>query len=133
MVTAQRDRRTLVARTREDLARRIHEGELRPGQQLPSEPDLARAYNVSRVTLREALKGLQQEHLLYAVHGRGTFVASVPITRPLTRLQSVSELAADLGYTLSTRVLEARREGAARAAAAALGVTEARPCCVWSG
>src|SRR5205085_6707931 len=127
MVTAQRDRRTLVARTREDLARRIHEGEFSPGQQLPSEPDLARAYNVSRVTMREALKGLQQEHLLYAVHGRGTFVASVPITRPLTRLQSVTELAADVGYTLTTRVLEARRADATGAAAAALGVTEGTP------
>lgn len=123
----QRDRRTLVARAREDLARRIRDGEFKPGQQLPSEPDLARAYDVSRVTMREALKGLQQEHLVYAVHGRGTFVADTPITRPVTRLQSVTELVADLGYTMTTRVLDVRDEGASGAAAAALGVAEGTP------
>src|SRR5579871_1502447 len=100
----RRDRRTLVARTREDLVRRIRLGEFKPGQQLPSEPDLARSYDVSRVTVREALKGLQQEHLVFIVHGRGTFVADTPITPPVTRLQSVTELVADLGHTMTTSV-----------------------------
>jgi DNA-binding GntR family transcriptional regulator len=127
MMQAQRDRRTLVARTREDLARRIRSGEFRAGEQLPSEPELARTYSVSRVTMREALKGLQQEHLLYAIHGRGTFVAPAPITRPITRLQSVTELVDDLGYTMTTRVLEARDEPASGHNAAALGVDEGTP------
>lgn len=127
MMQAQRDRRTLVTRTREDLAQRIRSGEYRAGDQLPSEPDLARAYNVSRVTMREALKGLQQEHLLYAVHGRGTFVAPAPITRPITRLQSVTELAVELGYAMTTRVLAVHNEEAAEPDAAALGVMVGTP------
>jgi GntR family transcriptional regulator len=127
MMQAQRDRRTLVTRTREDLAQRIRRGEFRAGDQLPSEPELARAYSVSRVTLREALKGLQQEHLLYAVHGRGTFVAPASITRPMTRLQSVTELAADLGYAMTTRVLDVRSEDAIERDAAALNVPVGTP------
>jgi GntR family transcriptional regulator len=123
----RRDRRTLVARTREDLVRRIRQGEFKPGQQLPSEPDLARAYDVSRVTVREALKGLQQEHLVYVVHGRGTFVADTPITRPVTRLQSVTELVADLGYTMITTVLGAQITTEPGAATEALGVADGTP------
>lgn len=123
----RRDRRTLVARTREDLVRRIRQGEFRPGQQLPSEPDLARAYDVSRVTVREALKGLQQEHLVYVIHGRGTFVADTPITRPVTRLQSVTELMADLGYTMTTSVLGVHTSAEPSAASEALGVAAGTP------
>jgi GntR family transcriptional regulator len=107
---------------REDLVRRIYEGEYTPGEQLPSEPDLARVYEVSRMTVREALKSLQQESLLYVVPGSGTFVARAPIIRAVTRLQSVTELAAGLGYTMVTRVLSARADGASSTIAAALGI-----------
>lgn len=127
VIQGQRDRRTLVARTREDLARRIREGQFSPGERLPSEAELARFYDISRLTLREALKGLQHERLLTIVHGRGIFVARGSITRPLTRLQSVTELVADLGYTMTTRVLDVRREPAHDRAAAALGVDEGTP------
>lgn len=120
----QRGPRTLVGRTREDLARRIREGEFAPGQRLPSEAELARYYDVSRLTLREAIRGLQQERLLTIVHGRGIFIARSSISRPITRLQSVTEMAADLGYTLTTRVLDARVEPAAGRAALVLGVDE---------
>ncbi len=124
MTLAQRDRRSLVERTREDLVGRIRTGEFKPGQQLPSEPDLARAYSISRMTMREAIKGMQQEHLIETVRGRGTFVTHVPITRPVTRLQSGTELATDLGYALTTRVLEVRVEEAAGAIAGTLDVTD---------
>lgn len=121
-----RDRRTLVTQTREHLVRRIRAGEFKPGQRLPSESDLAQTYEVSRVTMREALKGLQQEHLLYTVHGSGTYVADTPITRQVTHLQSVTELAADLGYAMTTRVLDVRRDGVATAAMA-LNLAAAAP------
>lgn len=124
-----RDRRTLVTQTREHLVRRIRAGEFKPGQRLPSESDLAQTYEVSRVTMREALKGLQQEHLLYTVHGSGTYVADRPITRQVTHLQSVTELAADLGYAMTTRVLDIRRDDAA-AAATALNLAAAPLMCL---
>ncbi len=127
MMQPRRDRRTLVTRTREHLVRRIRGGEFKPGQRLPSESDLAQAYDVSRVTMREALKGLQQEHLIYSVHGTGSFVADTAITRQVTHLQSVTELVADLGYTMETQVLDVRREGAVGVAATALSVAAGAP------
>ena len=45
------------------------------GQQIPSEHELGRELKVSRVTIREALRGLVREDLLVKVQGKGTFVA----------------------------------------------------------
>jgi DNA-binding GntR family transcriptional regulator len=49
----------------------------RPGDQLPSEPELAAAYSVSRSTVREALQSLENEGVVRRVHGLGTFVTQL--------------------------------------------------------
>jgi GntR family transcriptional regulator len=49
----------------------------RPGDQLPSEPELAAAYSVSRATVREALQSLENEGVVRRIHGSGTFVNQV--------------------------------------------------------
>jgi GntR family transcriptional regulator len=51
-----------------------------PGDRLPSEPDLATAYGVSRPTIREVLRSLEGDGLVRRVHGVGTFVTQVPPT-----------------------------------------------------
>lgn len=62
-----------VARRIETLVR---SGELKEGDQLPPEPELARILNVSRSSLREALKGLHFLGLLKARPGDGTYIQS---------------------------------------------------------
>ncbi len=68
-------------RTADAVVRQIEElildGVLRPGDRLPAERDLARAFDVSRPILREAIAGLEGRGLLAARHGGGTFVADV--------------------------------------------------------
>lgn len=56
---------------------------LDPGTALPSEPDLAREYGVSRATLRTAINELVGLGLLHRVQGRGTFVSDSHVTFPL--------------------------------------------------
>jgi GntR family transcriptional regulator len=58
-----------------EVRRWLREGTYQPGEQLPPEPALATQLNTSRVTLREALRELQQEGLLQRRHGVGTFVS----------------------------------------------------------
>lgn len=56
------------------LRERIEAGEYRPGDRLPTEDELRRAYGVSRVTVRTALARLAEDGLITTQRGRGTFV-----------------------------------------------------------
>jgi GntR family transcriptional regulator, transcriptional repressor for pyruvate dehydrogenase complex len=53
----------------------IEKRELRPGERLPSERDLARMLRVSRIPVREAMRTLAAQGLIEIRHGQGTFVA----------------------------------------------------------
>jgi GntR family transcriptional regulator, transcriptional repressor for pyruvate dehydrogenase complex len=60
------------------LRARILAGELKPGEQLPIEPDLSTLYGVSRSTVREALRVLASQNLITTSRGvsGGSFVAT---------------------------------------------------------
>ena len=62
-------------RVRHSLQRMIENGQLPPGQALPSERELAEMLSLSRVTVRKAIAGLADDGLLTQRHGAGTFVA----------------------------------------------------------
>ena len=57
-------------------------GDLSPGDRVPSEPELITRYHVSRGTIREAVVSLVHEGLLYRIQGKGTFVAKLPTYHP---------------------------------------------------
>lgn len=63
----------------ETIKSAILSGELKSGEMLPPEAELARQFNVSRTTLREALRVLTSQHLILKVPGArgGNFVQSV--------------------------------------------------------
>ncbi len=56
------------------LRQRIADGEWRKGNQLPPEPELAKAFGVSRMTLRQALVELEGDNIIVRRRGAGTFV-----------------------------------------------------------
>ena len=58
-----------------DLGSKIEKQELPPGGKLPGEHELARMYDVSRVTIRKALSVLEEDKLIVRSRGAGTFVA----------------------------------------------------------
>ena len=53
----------------------IEENHLKAGEKLPSEAEFSKILGISRLKLREALNGLKTEGRVYAVQGKGTFVA----------------------------------------------------------
>ncbi len=52
----------------------IVKGDLKAGDQLPAERDLAQRFGVSRTAVREAVKALREKGLVEAYSGRGTFI-----------------------------------------------------------
>jgi GntR family transcriptional regulator len=68
-----------------ELRQKIHDGTLGPGALLPSEPELAQKYGVSRQTARSALQALEQEGLIVVHSTRGRTVRNRP---PLRRVSS---------------------------------------------
>jgi len=63
----------------------IRTGELKVGEKLPSEFELMKDFNVSRVTIRGAISELVTDGLLVRSQGKGTFVA------PQKKLQSAND------------------------------------------
>jgi GntR family transcriptional regulator len=61
-----------------DLRSKIDNGELRPGEQVPSVTQIAESYGVSRSTARRALDKLKEWGLTDALPGWGTFVKGKP-------------------------------------------------------
>ncbi len=64
----------LSVRIADELTEMIAQGEFRPGDKLPNEPELSRRMQVSRTTLREALRILTTRGLVEVRRGIGTFV-----------------------------------------------------------
>ncbi|MCB9727015.1 MAG: FadR family transcriptional regulator [Deltaproteobacteria bacterium] len=70
----------------EDLQARILSGALAAGSRLPPERELAAEYEVTRNTLREAVRALEQERLVTVRQGQGVTVADFRRTGRLTLL-----------------------------------------------
>jgi GntR family transcriptional regulator len=83
----------------------IARGDLKPGQALPGERELARLTALSRVTVRKALAGLAAKGLLVSRHGSGTFVAE-RILKSTSRLTSFTDDLRTRGLTPRTKFLE---------------------------
>jgi GntR family transcriptional regulator len=75
----------------------IENHEFKPGDRIPSENELAREFNISRVTIRRALQELVHQEKIVSVPGKGSFVLQ-PKIEPLTALTSFSENMRAQGY-----------------------------------
>ncbi|QTH40352.1 substrate-binding domain-containing protein [Cohnella sp. LGH] len=66
----------LYIQIREYIKNQIESGVLKPGDQIPTETDLTNKFQVSRITIKSALRHLVDEGLIYRVAGKGSFVSS---------------------------------------------------------
>lgn len=108
-----RDSRTLAIQLRDRIADLIRLEGLKPGDKLPTEAQLTQRFKISRPALREALKLLEQDDVIYVEHGRGRFVSAlsaVQVDRPITVFESVTDMARHYGYTTVNKVLSISEE-----------------------
>jgi GntR family transcriptional regulator len=90
-----------------DLIRtKIQESAWVPGEQIPTEKELCDRYQVSRITVRQAIAELVQEGYLERYPGRGTFVAEPRIEQRISRLTGFTQDMEARGKRPGARVLQ---------------------------
>jgi GntR family transcriptional regulator len=113
--------------TEEALREMILRGDWKDGDQLPNETRLTEMLGVSRITLRHAMRRLEETGFLRREHGRGTFVRRSTIVAGIRGLTSFTEEMANLGEVLGTRLVDAREVPAAEDVAEALQIEAGAP------
>ncbi|PYZ98072.1 GntR family transcriptional regulator [Alteribacter lacisalsi] len=87
------DQRPLYLQVIDRIKSDIENGHYEAGQRLPSEFELSRKLGVSRATLREALRMLEDESVIVRRHGVGTFISEKPLfTSGIEELNSVTDM-----------------------------------------
>ena len=96
---------SLYLTVKDEIEELIVKGTFKPGDQLPSEYDLSKKYGVSRMTLREALRALEEEGLVAKKQGLGTFVKTTAqrIKSILDVNYGVTEMIKNMGFRPGTQ------------------------------
>ena len=102
------------------LRQQIATGQLRPGDQIPSESQLCEQYEISPMTARRALMVLLDEGLTTAAPGRGTFVKPLVLTAATFGLEALGRLFD--GDRTSVRFLSVKTTSATEQISRRLGV-----------
>ena len=97
----------LYLQLKEILQSKIESSELKPHARLPSERELAEEFGISRMTVRQTLSELAHQGLVYAIVGKGTYVAEPKIDQNLQLLTSFTEDMRNRGLRASSRLLRA--------------------------
>lgn len=87
------------------LKREIESGTLAADEKLPSENELSKKFDVSRVTVRRALQTLENDQLIYRCQGLGSFVTDQRSHQSFSILNDFSEELEGSGMEASSRVI----------------------------
>jgi GntR family transcriptional regulator len=99
------DHQKLYLQLYEILKKKIESNEWAVGSQIPTEEDLCKIFNVSRVTVRNAVMELVRQGYLKRQQGRGTFVFRTTVSDGITMITSFREILVEKGLKFSTKVL----------------------------
>lgn len=124
MLQVKSAHRTLTDVCCEAIRDAIVNGTFLPGGQLPPEPELVHMLGVSRTTLREALRTLEEQGFIERRRGVGTYVREASIVKDLSINFGLTEMITQAGMNPGTKDSSVRIERASSAAAEALKLTE---------
>jgi GntR family transcriptional regulator len=114
----------------EALRALIADGTWPDGTQIPNEAKLSEILGISRITVRHALRNLEEVGLLRREHGRGTFVRSSTVIAGVRGLTSFTQEMAERGLVVGSRVLDLTEIPAPTEVADALEIPAGTPVCV---
>lgn len=104
MIT-QNSSKPLYVQVKESLEKDIKLKKYPVDSKLPSEKALCEKFNVSRITIRQALELLENGGMTYSVHGKGTFVKTSAIDSSLQKISSFGETLKQMGYKGFTKII----------------------------
>ena len=92
----------------EEVLRRIHSREWKPGEIIPNEEDLSQEFGCARATVNRALRGLAEAGLLDRKRKAGTRVALHPVRKATLNIPVIRNEIEQKGHTYGYSLL--RRE-----------------------
>ncbi|MCJ0930055.1 GntR family transcriptional regulator [Virgibacillus halodenitrificans] len=101
----KKSRIPLYLQLMDELIRKINNKTYQENEKLPSERELCEIYDLSRITVRQALQELEREGYIYKLHGKGTFISSKTYNQKLVQLYSFTEQMKMLGKKPTTKVI----------------------------
>lgn len=102
----------LYLQIKEALKKQILAGDYAPYQRMPSESELMNTFGVSRITVRQALRDLHSEGLIFSTQGKGTFASKPKAMQDIQHLQGFDEAMKPQGYETSARLVSIREVAA---------------------
>jgi len=112
----------LHAQIKEILVKEILNGYY--SEKISSEMDLIKRFDVSRSTVRQAIKGLVDEGYLERVHGKGTFLALRPVEEWLGQFSTYKEIVEKMGMRPTVKLVSKGRSCTPKRIAEVLGEKE---------
>ncbi len=111
---------------KKSLIEYIRNNNLKVGDKLPTENEMAEILGVGRLTLREVLKVLREEGLIYTIHGIGTFISGSfdRINDTIDINLGISEMIASAGFKPGVKLFEKKLVTATKEIADALKIPE---------
>ncbi|RLT97353.1 GntR family transcriptional regulator [Ketobacter sp.] len=98
----------LYLQIKETLKKQILEGKYVPYQKMPSESELMASFGVSRITVRQALRDLHREGLIFTTQGKGTFASKPKAMQEVQHLEGFEEAMNSQGYETSAQLVSIR-------------------------
>ncbi|MDZ4159631.1 MAG: GntR family transcriptional regulator [Anaerolineaceae bacterium] len=121
---------TLTSATASTLIEAIRQGKFPVGSQLPTEMELMQILDVSRTTLREALRMLEEQGLIVRRRGLGTYVTKRMMVNDISNNFGITQMITQAGLEPGTREFDIRVEEASSTIANALEIEEGSPVVV---
>lgn len=98
----------LYNQLKELLRAQILDGTYPAESRMPSESELGDQFQVSRITVRQALGDLQKEGLIFKIHGKGTFVAKPKAFQNVSTLKGLAESLSQWGHEVINQLLSVK-------------------------